>query len=207
MRSRTAAALAALAACAGAGAIVLHAQGRGGSEWTTSGYDAQHTGSIRTDPRISVATMQKPGEFGAFKFLWKLKLEHDPDVPGALTEPILLDRLIGFRGFKSIAFVGTQSQMVHAIDTDFGVPLWKYQINYSASPPPVVGLSRECSGGMTAAASRPTAVATSAFGGRGGGGRGAASGGGVGEPGKGALTLATAGRARGGAAAPPAAIC
>ena len=50
---------------------------------------------------------------------------------------MLLDRIIGFRGFKSIAFVGTASETVHAVDIDFGIPLWKYHINYSASPPPV----------------------------------------------------------------------
>ena len=85
--------------------VALHAQGRGGSEWTTSGFDAQRTGWVRTDPRISPQTMVKPGEFGAFKFLWKLKLEHDPKAATALTAPVLLDRIIGFRGFKSVAFV------------------------------------------------------------------------------------------------------
>ena len=187
-------------ACAGAAltAAIVHAQGRGGGEWTTSGYDAQRTGSIRTDPRISVEGMQKPGAFGAFTFLWKMKLEPDA---GALTQPILLDRLIGFRGFKSIAFVGTASETVHAVDIDFGAPLWKYHINYSASPPPVKGLSPECPGGLTAALSRPTAITAAAGAGRGGGGRGGRSGGGVGEPGRGALTLATAGQGRGGGAA------
>ena len=43
------------------GTVLVQAQGRGGAEWTTSGFDAQRTGSIRTDPRISVETMQKPG--------------------------------------------------------------------------------------------------------------------------------------------------
>ena len=206
MTNRLTAALA--VATAGAlGAAMLHAQGRGGGEWTTSGFDAQRSGWIRTDPRISVDTMQKRGAFGSFKFLWKLKLEHDPTAAGALTEPILLDRLIGFRGFKSIAFVGTASETVHAIDTDFGVPLWKYHINYSASPPPVVGGSAACPGGLSAALSRPTAVAPPATGGRGGGGgRGERSGGGVGEPGKGATTLVAAGRGRGpGPGAPDAA--
>jgi hypothetical protein len=186
------------------GASLLAAQGRGGSEWTTGGYDAQRSGAIRTDPRISVQTMQKPGEFGAFKFLWKLKLEYEPNVPTTLTQPILLDRLIGFRGFKSIAFVGTASETVHAVDVDFGIPLWKYHINYSASPPPVRGLSADCPGGLTASLSRPTAIAPTAFGGGFGGGRGGRSGGGVGEPGKGSLTLATAGQARGGGPAAPA---
>jgi hypothetical protein len=126
-----------LVLCGALTSTIIFAQGRGGVEWTTSGYDAQRTASIRNDPRLSVQSLQKPGEFGPFKFLWKLKLEYDPKAPTALTQPILLDRIIGFRGFKSIAFVGTQSETVHAIDIDLGVPLWKYHINYSASPPRV----------------------------------------------------------------------
>src|SRR3954469_18290652 len=175
-----------------AASSLLSAQGRGAAEWTTGGYDAQRTASIKNDPRISVQTMQKPGEFGAFKFLWKLKLEYDPKATTALTQPILLDRIIGFRGFKSIAFVGTQSETVHAIDIDMGTPLWKYHINYSASPPPMLNVTTECPGGLVASLSRPTAIPPPAAGaGFGGGfGRGGRSGGGVGEPGKGSITLA-----------------
>src|SRR3954470_3098683 len=177
------------------------AQGRGGSEWTTGSYDAQRTASIKNDPRISVQAMQKAGEFGPFKFLWELKLEFDPKAATALTQPILLDRIIGFRGFKSIAFVGTQSETVHAIDIDLGTPLWKYHINYSASPPPVLNVTNECPGGLLAPLSRPTAIAPAVAGAGGAGlGRGGRSGGGVGEPGKGAITLATAGQPRGGGA-------
>src|SRR3954464_11430481 len=177
------------------------AQGRGVSEWTTGSSDAQRTASVKTDPRISVQAMQKAGEFGLFKFLWKLKLEYDPKAATALTQPILLDRIIGFRGFKSIAFVGTQSETVHAIDIDLGTPLWKYHINYSASPPPVLNVTNECPGGLLAPLSRPTAIAPAVAGTGGGGfGRGGRSGGGVGEPGKGAITLATAGQPRGGGA-------
>ncbi len=185
--------------CGAIGTAILHGQGRGGAEWTTSGYDAQRTASIKADPRISVQTMQKPGDFGAFKFLWKLKLEYDPKAATALTQPILLDRIIGFRGFKSIAFVGTQSETVHAIDIDLGTPLWKYHINYSASPPPIWNATADCPGGLVASLSRPTAVAPPVGGGGGfGGGRGGRSGSGVGEPGMGAVTLATAGQQRGG---------
>jgi hypothetical protein len=187
-------------------AASLHAQGRGGAEWTTSAFDAQRTGWVRNDPRISAQTMVKPGEFGAFKFLWKLKLELDPKAATALTPPVLLDRIIGFRGFKSIAFVATQSETVHAVDYDFGTTLWKYHINYNASPPPVTVGTAECPAGLTAAPSRPTAFALPTAGGRGGGGGGggAQSGGGVGEPGRGSITLATAGRGRGGQpGAPP----
>jgi len=183
------------------GAVLLQAQGRGGSEWTTSGFDAQRTGSIGSDPRLSLETMQTPGAFGPFQFLWQLKLEYDPAASGRLTQPVLLDRIVGFRGFKSIAFVGTESGTLHAIDVDFGIPLWKYHLNYSASPPPVVGISPECTGGLVAAGSRPTAISPGAAGGRGGGRRGGGSGGGVGEPGQGAITIPAAGQGRGAPAA------
>ncbi len=196
----------AIAGCAAIGSSLIHAQGRGGVEWTTGSYDAQRTASIKNDPRISVQTMQKAADFGPFKFLWKLKLEYDPKAATALTQPILLDRIIGFRGFKSIAFVGTQSETVHAIDVDMGAPLWKYHINYSASPPPMLNVTTECPGGLVAPLSRPTALAPAVGGGGVGGGfgRGGRSGGGVGEPGKGAVTLATAGQQRGGGAGGPA---
>ena len=173
--------------CAVVATSLLQAQGRGGAEWTTGGYDAQRTASIKADPRISVQTMQKPADFGPFKFLWKVKLEYDPKAATVLTQPILLDRIIGFRGFKSIAFVGTQSETVHAIDIDMGSPLWKYHINYSASPPPLLNVTNECPGGLVAPLSRPTAIAPAVAGGGGfGGGRGGRSGSGVGEPGMGA---------------------
>jgi outer membrane protein assembly factor BamB len=187
-------------------AATLQAQGRGGGEWTTSAFDAQRTGWVRSDPRISPQTMVKPGEFGAFKFLWKLKLEHDPKAATALTPPVLLDRIIGFRGFKSIAFVATQSETVHAVDYDFGTTLWKYHINYTASFPPATISTADCPAGLTAALSRPTPFALPAGGGRGGGGGGggARSGGGAGEPGKGAMTLTNVPqRGRGGQPAAP----
>src|SRR5262245_8488328 len=86
-------------------ATVYAQGGRGGAEWTTGGADAQRTAWVKTDPRISPGTMVKPGEFGSFKLLWKVKLEYDPKALTQLTAPVVLDRLIGFRGFKSIAFV------------------------------------------------------------------------------------------------------
>ena len=183
--------------------VTAQAQGRGGAEWTTSNGDAQRTSWIRTDPRISVASMAKGAEgFGPFKFLWKLKVDADPRKPNPLTQPVLLDRIIGFRGFKSVAFVATNSGTVYAIDTDFGTGLWKVHLNYGASLPPVTIGTAECPAGMTATLTRPTALAISAFGGGGFGGRGGRSGGGVGEAGRGAPSIYTAGQGRGGGAPP-----
>ena len=51
----------------------IHAQvGRGTTEWLTAGGDAQRTYWIRTDPKISVASMSKPG----FDLQWTRKLDN-----------------------------------------------------------------------------------------------------------------------------------
>ena len=43
------------------------AQGRGAPNWTTISGDAQRTSWVKTDPRISRESLQKPG----FQLLWK----------------------------------------------------------------------------------------------------------------------------------------
>src|SRR6185312_10397978 len=74
--------------------------GRGGGEWTTSGNDAQRSSWVRSDPKISKADMQKPG----FAFLWKQKLATDNRQLNSLTSTVLLDRYIGYRGFRALGF-------------------------------------------------------------------------------------------------------
>src|SRR4029450_4495398 len=46
--------------------------GRGTTEWPTAGADAQRTFWIRTDPRISVASVSQPG----FERQWSAKLDN-----------------------------------------------------------------------------------------------------------------------------------
>jgi hypothetical protein len=184
--------------CALASAAVL-AQGRGGGEWTTSGYDAQRTAWIRGDARLTKQAVQK----GEFQFLWKAKFENDARQLNSLTEPILLDRLIGFRGFKALAFIGGSDDRVFAIDTDLGRPYWTAVLNYSANTGGQPAPSWACPGGLIATPTRRTTLAPSTFGTAGGGGaRGVRTGSAVGEPGKGAAVLSQAQPSRG--AAPPA---
>ena len=53
------------------------AQGR---EWTTSGYDAQRSGWVRSDPRISKAAIEE----GQFTFLWKHTFDNERRQPTVL---------------------------------------------------------------------------------------------------------------------------
>jgi hypothetical protein len=177
--------LAVIASACGMFATVLHAQGRGGGEWTTSGGDAQRTSWVRTDARLTKDAVQK----GELKFLWKMKLDNETRQLNSLTTPVLLDRLISHRGFKALAFVGASAERLYAIDTDLARLYWTTVINYSSITPPA-NSSWACPGGLIATATRPTPVTVSAFAGAGGGGRGGRSGSAVGEPGKGAPNLA-----------------
>jgi len=110
-----------------AASVAAHAQGRGGGAWTTVGGDAQRTSSVRTDAKISLASMQAPG----FQFLWKRKLDSQP-----LTQPLLLPNIIAYKGFKALAFVGSASGNVYAIDYDLNRLFWDQKLATSPSRVP-----------------------------------------------------------------------
>jgi outer membrane protein assembly factor BamB len=149
---------------------------RGGQEWLTSNADAQRSSWIRNDTKISRESMQKPG----FQFLWKMKLDNEAKQLNSLTQPVLLDRLIGYRGFKSLAFVGGSSDMLYAIDYDLARIYWKTRFN-SSTTPASQSVSQLCPGGLTAAATRPTSLLPPVPG-RGGGSRISAARAMVGQP-------------------------
>jgi len=162
-----------------------HAQGRGGGEWTTSGFDAQRSGWLRADARLTKEAVQK----GEFAFLWKMKIENASRQLNSLTPLVLLDRLIGYRGFKSLAFFGGSDDRVFSIDTDLARPYWTTVLNYTAATGGQPPSSVDCPGGLVAMPSRRTAL-TPAPPGRGGAGRGGArNGSAVGAPGRGAAVL------------------
>ena len=181
-------------------ATVLYAQGRGGGEWTTSGFDAQRSGWLRADARLTREAVQK----GEFAFLWKMKIENATRQLNSLTPPVLLDRLIGYRGFKSLAFFGGSDDRVFAVDTDLARPYWTTVLNYSAPTGGQPPGSVECPGGLIAMPSRRTVLAPAASGAGGGGGRGGVrNGSAVGEPGRGAAVLSQPTVQRGGPQGPP----
>ena len=118
-----------------------HAQGRGGSNWTTTSSDAQRTASVRTDPRISKSSVQS----GGFQLLWKSKLDNQTRQLQSLTQPVLLSNIISYKGFKALAFVGGSSDNVYSIDYDLNRLFWKRHLNV---PPPPNG-SPACPDALT----------------------------------------------------------
>src|ERR1035438_5834268 len=133
----------AICGCASVWLGVAHAQGRAGSEWTTAGGDAQRSSWIRTDPKIA------PGKMGGFALDWKIKLGAEPTMASTL------DRYIGYRGFRSLALMGSALGELTAIDTDLGRVEWTKKLPGSLMVRGATG----CPGGMTANVARTTPVA------------------------------------------------
>jgi hypothetical protein len=192
-----------LTAAAAAVALLPATAGAQAREWTTSGYDAQRSGWVRSDPRISKTAIEE----GKFQFLWKHTFDNERRQLNGLTEPVLQDFLVGYRGFKSLAFLGGSGDRIVAIDTDLARPYWTTHVTYAAATGGVPPSTWECPGGLMAAVSRRTPYTPQLFtGGSGGRARAKSA---VGEPGKGAAILAeraaaraTAGRPTGDAPAP-----
>jgi hypothetical protein len=152
--------------------------GTGGREWMTVGGDAQRSSWIRSDPKISVEALRKPG----FALVWKIKLNGEPTVASTL------DRYLGYRGFRSFAFVSTVSGELTTIDRDLGRIEWQKRLSGGAMP----RASVSCPGGMTANVARSVAAAfpVALAGSPGGGGRGSPARSSVGQPDEGPAILA-----------------
>ena len=135
---------------------VIHAQGRGGGAWTTTGGDAQRTGWVRTDPRISKEALGK----APLQLLWKRQVEK-PAGQRPLSQPVLLPNIISYKGFKALAFFGG-ANTVYSLDYDLNRMFWQRSLGAAA------GAGADCAAGPVAV-SRSTPVAPAAPAGRGGG--------------------------------------
>jgi len=156
--------------------------GRGANDWSTAAFDAQRSSWVRTDPKISKDSLSKPG----FALTWKIGLAKDK--PGILGPAILIGRYIGYRGFRSFAFLGGAGDNVYTVDTDLSRLEWHDHLA------PAATLPAGCAVSTVPLVVRPGVAAfPMAPNGRGGGsGRSTAARSGVGEPLQGAITLPTA---------------
>jgi hypothetical protein len=161
---------------------------RAGFDWLTESSDAQRSAWIRTDSKINVESMEKRDKYTGFQFLWKMKLNNTASQLNSLHPPATLDRLIGYRGFRMLGFVGGSANRIFTIDTDLGRMEWEKQLKVAPSTRPG---TVACPGGMTTGVIRPLLAAIPpAPSGPAGRGRNTPAKSAVGEPGQGGVTLA-----------------
>jgi outer membrane protein assembly factor BamB len=138
------------------------AQSRGGN-WPTFAGDAQRSGWQGADAAI------KPETIKDMQLLWKLKLETAPKGSRPITPPVILGRLISYRGFRELGFVATNADIAYSLDVDLGTIFWTKHLEYSVQQPQITASSARCPGGLSAMPTmsvpgRPAAAARGAAG-------------------------------------------
>ena len=111
-------------------------------DWPSFANDNQRTGWEKLDPRFTKDTVAKD-----FQFLWKMK----PSGGGqhTLMPPVLIGTLIGYRGFKELAFIGDTNGALHVMDSDLNRLYWDKKFDYMADVPKAAATAT-CTGGMAA---------------------------------------------------------
>jgi hypothetical protein len=170
--------------CLGCALTLAGTAGAQSRDWMNDNGDAQRSAWVQWDAKISKASMERPRQNDGFQFLWKLKLKNQPQQLNSITPPSTLERLIGYRGFRMLGFVGGSSDKIFTIDTDLGRMEWEKHLPSTA---PAQAGTLSCPGGMTTGVVRPTLAAMSFR--SGGSGRNTPAKSGVGEPGQGGVTL------------------
>ena len=173
--------------------------GRGSTEWLTAGGDAQRTFWVRTDPKISPASVAQPG----FELQWSRKLDNRLRGTNGLLHGVTAN---GVTLFVPMSIVAGSSNNVYALDNDTGYVVW--QRKFDAALP---AATAQCPGGITAGPTRivtleppPITLALAGIEAPGGGRAGQSYRSVIGEPGQGVPLEGRGGRAGGGAPATPA---
>ena len=116
-------------------------------DWISYGADPQRTGWAKGESAITRDDVKD------FQLLWKLKLAGSE----SLTPPVIIARLISYRGFKELAFVGATSDFLYALNADLGRIFFEKQLTYSSDIPKVQDASWPCGAGVTTMAMLPPA--------------------------------------------------
>lgn len=92
-------------------------------DWYTAAGDAQRSGWERSDTKFTKDGVKD------FKLVIKEKLVTDKKESTYLLPPVVFGTLIGYRGFKELAFVANSSGDVWAIDVDLDRIYWQRHID------------------------------------------------------------------------------
>lgn len=179
-----------------AGVVTVAQVGRGWSDWPTPYADAQRTSWVRTDQKISVESMSRPG----FDLQWASRLENQRRGLQGFTQGVTAS---GVTLFVPASIVAGSSNNLFMLDNDTGHLIWSRRFEG-----PLPASTAPCSGGITAAPTRivnaaaeptPTPGATTVPPPAGGNQQGYRSS--LGEPGQGIPVEPRGGPGRGGAPA------
>jgi outer membrane protein assembly factor BamB len=126
-----------------AGVPAAHAQIGRSLDWPTYGGDGQRTGWEKSEVRFTKSDLAT-----TFQLLWKQRFESRQKGPRTLMPPVIIGTLVGYRGFKELAFIGGSDDSMTVVDSDLNRVYWEKRFEQTANPPrPPV--SADCSGGVS----------------------------------------------------------
>jgi len=134
------------------------------ADWPSNG------GGPSRDHWAKAETAISPASAKDIKFLYVHKFDNAASGESAIGTPVLVSRIITWKGFKALMFVGTSNGTVYSADSDLSKDFEKVTFGKTTSSPAPTLL---CPGGMTAGIAIPGSISA---GGRGGGGARGASG-------------------------------
>ncbi|MEO8127659.1 MAG: PQQ-binding-like beta-propeller repeat protein [Bryobacteraceae bacterium] len=114
------------------------ANGQVAMDWPTLGGDAQRTGWAKADGRITKENVKD------FQLVLKRKFDGIKEKgPRTLAPPVVMGRLISYKGFKELAFVAAGSDDLWSIDVDLNRVFWHkhYDVTGATSAPCPAGIT------------------------------------------------------------------
>lgn len=120
------------------------------TDWWTFAGDAQRSGWEKADQKFTKEDVK------GFQLLWKMKLDNPANGLRAITAPVILGNLIGYRGFKELAFYTGSGNKMWSIDADLGRMYWQKQ--YGDSPSASNPKNNACLATVTATPSLPPPI-------------------------------------------------
>ena len=136
-----------------------------GADWPSQSGNPQRDGWAKAEKAFTKANASK------IELIYKYKADNQTRGLSSLGTPVVLERIIGYLGFKELLVFGGSGDNVWSVDADLGRIMWKNHFDVKSDKP--AAPTTVCPGGLTAGVAMPgssTAVA-----GRGGfpaGGRG-----------------------------------
>jgi hypothetical protein len=131
------------------------------ADWPSTGGNPQRDGWSRGEKELSKENLAAK----KIKLLYKYKFDNKATGLQALTAPIDLSNLIGWKGFKELLFIGGSSDKMFSIDSDLGQEYFTTKLSSSTKPAEATVL---CPGGLTANVVMPGSSAGGRAFGRGG---------------------------------------
>lgn len=95
------------------------------ADWLNQGGDPQRSGWQRREDVLNAESVR------GLRLIWKRQLEK-PGIP--LSAPVMVRRVVTYRGSVELVFVASATGNVYAVDTDFGTVFWKRPTEAANAP-------------------------------------------------------------------------